>query len=138
MLFDIPFFNLFPRRSKTNKDLYKAVIEAWDEARSWKTPDQLSDSFGKLLGAPDLLKDAMILGDKDLGAMIECHEMYIGLAYLVPGTVYPTHAHDATELYHALVGTTKWGPCERHAKPVEPDNFVYHPSAIPHWFGVSK
>ena len=91
-----------------------------------------------MLGAPDLLKDAMILGDKDLGAMIECHEMYIGLAYLVPGTVYPTHAHDATELYHALVGTTKWGPCERHAKPVEPDNFVYHPSAIPHWFGVSK
>ena len=80
----------------------------------------------------------MLLGDINLGSMIDCNDMYIGLAYIRPGTVYPTHAHDATELYHALVGTALWGPNERHAKPVEPDNFVFHPSAQPHWFGVPE
>ena len=127
----------FQKRSKNNKNLYKAVMAAWPHARSWKTPSQLSDSFCKLLGADDLLKDAMILGDKSCGAMIECSEMFIGLAYLEPGTVYPEHAHDATELYHALVGTALWGPTKRHLRPVEPDNWVFRPSAIPHYFDVS-
>ena len=63
--------------------------------------------------------------------------MYLGLIYLAPGTYYPTHAHDATELYHTLLGTALWGPSKRHLKPVEPDNFVLHPSALPHAFEVS-
>ena len=62
--------------------------------------------------------------------------MYVGLIYLSPGTVYPTHAHDAIELYHTLTGSALWGPAMRHLKPVEPNNFVLHPSAMPHAFEV--
>ena len=62
--------------------------------------------------------------------------MWLGLIYLSPGSYYPTHAHDATELYHTLLGTALWGPSKRHLKPVEPDNFVLHPSALPHAFEV--
>ena len=63
--------------------------------------------------------------------------MWLGLIYLSPGSYYPTHAHDATELYHTLLGTALWGPSKRHLKPVEPNNFVLHPSALPHAFEVS-
>ena len=111
-------------------------MAAWPHARSWKTPSQLSDSFCKLLGADDLLKDAMILGDKNLGALIESNDLYIGIAYIHPGTTYPSHAHEPSELYHTMVGSACWGPGDRHSQEMQPDSFIFHSSATPHYMKV--
>ena len=120
-----------------DRELCEALISAWDEL-SWKVPKQLSDSVVQLLGGEDNLKSAMILGQKELGAIIESDELYIGVVYLKPGTNYPTHAHDATELYHTICGNAFWGPSMKHLKIVEPNKFVLHPSAMPHAFKVPK
>ena len=58
------------------------------------------------------------------------------MIYLTPGTFYPPHAHDAIELYHPVIGDALWGPSKKYLKPVDPDNFVLHPSALPHAFEV--
>ena len=119
-LVDVPEMNY---RSKDNKELYQALINAWDVIGCWKSPSQLCAGYCDYFiceSSKEPFKDAMILGDKSCGAMIECSEMFIGLAYLEPGTVYPEHAHDATELYHALVGTALWGPTKRHLRPISP------------------
>ena len=105
---------------------------------SWKHPKQLSDSIGDILGGEDNFKSAMLLGSRNLGSVIECDYMYVGLLYLSPGTYYPTHAHEAVELYHTLLGSTLWGPSSRHLRLVEPGDFVLHPSCYPHAFQVSN
>ena len=138
-------------RSKSNKNLYQALIDTWDLIGSWKSPSQLCDGYSDhfICKTPksrwgmirdyikDPFKDAMILGDKNLGALIESHELYIGIAYIQPGTIYPSHAHDATELYHTMVGNAYWGPGAKHVRQVGPDNFIFHPSAHPHYMDVS-
>ena len=78
----------------------------------------------------------MILGDRNLGALIESHDLYIGIAYIHPGTTYPSHAHEPSELYHTMVGSACWGPGDRHSQEMQPDSFIFHPSATPHYMKV--
>ena len=122
-------------RSISNKELYDAIIAAIDDL-SWKHPKHLSDSIFDIIGKKDAFMSAMVLGKKDFGSVIECEDVYVGMIYLAPGTTYPTHAHDAIEMYHTITGTALWGPSMRHLKPIEPNNFVLHPSALPHAFEV--
>ena len=81
-------------------------------------------------------KSAMLIGTRELGAIIESDEMFLGLTYLSSGTTYPQHAHDATELYYTLLGSARWGPSLRHLKTVHPGNFILHSTAQPHAFYV--
>ena len=117
------------------RKLYLALAEALDII-PWKHPKQLDNTIGDILGGEDNFKTAMLVGTKDLGSVVESSEIYVGLIYLSPGATYPQHAHDATELYHTLLGSGLWGPTLRHLKTVKPGNFVLHASAQPHTFKV--
>ena len=118
-----------------SRELYCALAEALDII-PWKHPKHLADSIGDILGGEDNFKSAMIIGTRKLGSIIESDELYVGLVYLSPGAVYPPHAHDATELYHTLLGSALWGPSLKHLTTVKPGNFVLHSSAQPHAFKV--
>ena len=89
-----------------------------------------------MLDSKDNLKNAIIVGRKDLGSIIEAEDFEIGIIYLASGAEYPPHAHEAVELYHTILGTALWGPSKRHLKPVHPDTLVLHPNSRPHAFKV--
>ena len=119
-----------------HKEMCDSFVDAF-EVMPWKHPKQLSSSLSDILGGDDNFKSAMLVGTRELGAVVESDEMYLGLTYLSPGTTYPQHAHDSTELYFTISGSAKWGPSLRHLKTVTPGNFVLHCSAQPHAFYVS-
>ena len=51
---------------------------------------------------------------------------------MAPGTLYPAHAHAATELYHVLGGRARW---QRGGEPWAlrpPGAFILHPSGVAH------
>ena len=121
--------------NEENKSMFEAFVEAF-EHMPWKHPKQLSSSIEKILQGENNFKSAMLVGTRALGAVLESNEMYIGLTYLSPGTTYPQHAHDATELYFTLLGSAKWGPSLRHLENIEPGNYILHSSAQPHAFEV--
>jgi hypothetical protein len=119
-----------------NKEMFASFIKSFDYM-PWKHPKQLSSSLTDILQGEDNFKSAMLVGTRELGAVIESSEMYLGLTYLSTGTTYPQHSHDATELYFTLLGSPLWGPSLRHLKLVSPGNFVLHSSAQPHAFYAS-
>merc|ERR1712025_72425 len=106
------------KKSHGNKALYLAIIEAIDEL-AWKDPVDLSERMLETLGGKGNFKTAIILGARDLGAVIHCEDFEIGMIYLTPGTFYPPHAHDAIELYHPVIGDALWGPSKKYLKPVD-------------------
>ena len=94
-------------RSKDNKELYQALIDAWNVIGCWKSPSQLCAGYCDYFiceSSKEPFKDAMILGDKNLGALIESHDLYIGIAYIHPGTTYPSHAHEPSEFITPWLG----------------------------------
>ena len=139
---DPPFINFqeipLPSQidNKDNKEMFASFVKSFD-SMPWKHPKQLSSSLTDILRGEDNFKSAMLVGTKELGAIIESNEMYLGLTYLSPGTTYPQHSHDATELYFTLLGSAMWGPSLRHLKLVSPGSFVLHSSAQPHAFYAS-
>ena len=62
-----------------------------------------------MLGGKDNFRNAIIVGRKDLGSVIEAEDFEIGIIYLASGVAYPPHAHEAIELYHSILGTALWG-----------------------------
>ena len=122
--------------AQCNKEMYDALIDAFD-SMPWKYPRQLSNSLTNMLGGEENFKSAMLIGTRELGAVFESDEIYLGLTYLAPGTTYPQHAHDATELYLTILGSALWGPSMRHLKSISPGNFVLHSSSQPHAFQVN-
>ena len=121
--------------NEENRSMFEAFVEAFDYM-PWKHPKQLSDSIQNILQGEDNFKSAMLVGTTTFGAVVESQEMYIGLTYLSPGTTYPQHAHDATELYFTLLGSAMWGPSLRHLEMVPPGQYILHSSAQPHAFKV--
>lgn len=54
-------------------------------------------------------------------------------AYLqIPNTFYPSHKHEAEELYFPLAGEAFWQRGENEFALVESGNLIHHPSYIPH------
>ena len=117
-------------------ELYNSFVEAFQDM-PWKHPRQLSNSLNAILKGEDNFKSAMLIGTRELGAIIESEQIFLGLTYLSSGTTYPQHAHDATELYYTLLGSAGWGPSLRHLTTVHPGNFILHSTAQPHAFYVS-
>ena len=122
--------------NEQNKSMFEAFVGAFDYMQ-WKHPKQLSASIQNILQGEDNFKSAMLVGTRTLGAVVESDEMYIGLTYLSPGTTYPQHAHDSTELYFTLLGSAMWGPSLRHLELVPPGKFILHSSAQPRAFKVN-
>ena len=121
--------------NEENRSMFNAFIEAFVHM-PWKHPKQLSNSLQNILKGENNFKSAMLVGTRALGAVLESNEMYIGLTYLSPGTTYPQHAHNATELYFTLLGRAMWGPSLRHLAVVQPGSYILHSSAQPHAFKV--
>ncbi len=55
-----------------------------------------------------------------------------GLVILAPRTLYPAHAHAATELYHVLGGRARWQRGGEPWAPRPPGAFILHPSGVAH------
>jgi quercetin dioxygenase-like cupin family protein len=58
--------------------------------------------------------------------------MRCGLILMAPWTVYPAHAHAATEIYHVLGGLARWRCGDEPWALRPPGSFILHPSMIPH------
>lgn len=55
----------------------------------------------------------------------------LGLTLIGPETLYPAHAHPATELYYVIAGTAEWTAAGiTHTNP--PGSFILHPSQVVH------
>lgn len=63
---------------------------------------------------------------------IESDAMRCGFLILGPDLHYPSHAHEAEELYLPLAGTALWQRGEAVPAPVPPGAPIHHPSWIPH------
>ena len=55
-----------------------------------------------------------------------------GILVLGPHTLYPSHRHEAYEVYVPLAGTAKWQQGERGWRDQAPGTAVEHPSDVPH------
>ncbi len=55
-----------------------------------------------------------------------------GLVLMAPRTLYPAHAHAATELYHVLGGRARWQRGGEPWAPRAPGAFILHPSGVAH------
>ncbi len=55
-----------------------------------------------------------------------------GILMLGPGTDYPSHSHEAEELYLPLAGTADWTRGHEAAVERPPGIPIHHPSWIPH------
>ncbi len=55
-----------------------------------------------------------------------------GLVLMAPSTLYPAHAHAATELYHVLAGRARWQLGGEPWAPRPPGAFILHPSGVAH------
>lgn len=55
-----------------------------------------------------------------------------GFLVLGPEIHYPSHAHEAEELYVPLSGTALWQVADAPPRPVAPGTPIHHPSWIPH------
>ena len=55
-----------------------------------------------------------------------------GLVLMAPSTLYPAHAHAATELYHVLGGRARWQRGGEPWAPRSPGAFILHPSGVAH------
>lgn len=55
-----------------------------------------------------------------------------GFLILGPHTLYPSHAHEAEELYLPLAGTAWWQRGREAPAPVPPGTPIHHPSWLPH------
>jgi len=109
---------------------------------SWKIPLQIThgdaNKLRSILGGLDNLKSAMIVGSPEFGAQFYSNKIYVGLVWLAPGTNYPAHAHHATEFYHIISGTAKWGPTENHLVYRRPGDVFVHNAAQSHMMVVPK
>ena len=56
----------------------------------------------------------------------------IGVLLLGPQITYPSHAHEAAEIYVPLSGTALWQCGDAPFAPVEPGQVILHPSWMPH------
>jgi mannose-6-phosphate isomerase-like protein (cupin superfamily) len=63
---------------------------------------------------------------------VPSRDLCCGLLLMAPGTLYPAHAHAASELYHVLGGRARW---QRGGEPWAqrpPGAFILHPSGVAH------
>lgn len=66
------------------------------------------------------------------GGLVRRQTASIGLLYLSPRTMYPSHAHPAEEAYHLLAGVSEWQAGAEALTRRSPGDRMEHPSGVPH------
>ncbi len=63
---------------------------------------------------------------------IPSEEIACGFLVLGPETLYPSHAHEAEEIYLPLAGTARWEKGGEGFIEKPPGSLIHHPSWMPH------
>jgi len=63
---------------------------------------------------------------------VPSERLAIGVLLLGPQITYPSHAHEAAEIYVPLSGTALWQRGDAAFAPVPPGQVIVHPSWLPH------
>lgn len=66
------------------------------------------------------------------GCPLEAEGVYMGLSLQGPDILYPSHAHQAEELYWIVGGNGDWKTGIDPWHPVEPGEIIVHPTGIRH------
>lgn len=64
--------------------------------------------------------------------MIKDDRFRFGAYLQARNTFYPSHKHEAVELYLPLSGTANWQRGDEEYKPMKPGTLIHHPSYLPH------
>jgi len=72
---------------------------------------------------------AIIVGPE---GMIKDDRFNFGTYFQSSETFYPSHSHQAVELYLPLSGTAHWQRDNKEFQPVTPGTLIHHPSYLPH------
>ncbi len=68
--------------------------------------------------------------------VVDAPDLRVGLYIQAPGVDYPSHAHDAEELYLVLAGTARWqrgwGGSDEPFTAAPPGETRHHRAAEPH------
>jgi len=94
------------------------------EHLTWNGTSHLSPN-----SVADIYCFVMIAGP---GAMIEDTRFRFGVYLQIPGVHYPSHRHEAVELYLPLSGTAEWQKDRAAFRPVTPGTLIHHKSYQPH------
>ena len=81
------------------------------------------------------MKTALLVGNKELGALLHNDNIEVGYAYFKKNWFYPLHCHKTEELYHILHGNAIFGKEEEDGivyKNVKDGDTIYHKSYQPH------
>jgi mannose-6-phosphate isomerase-like protein (cupin superfamily) len=93
---------------------------AW---RQTYTADDLGPEFLERYGWTELV---------GLRGPVASERLACGFLLLGPATEYPTHRHEAEEVYVPLAGTALWRAGEGSCTPRPPGTVIHHPAWTPH------
>jgi mannose-6-phosphate isomerase-like protein (cupin superfamily) len=101
-------------------------------ALPWKQPKDLSTSIASFTA----LRSIMLVGKTQYGALLLSDECYAGMWWLAPHSLYPSHAHEASETFIVLSGgaAAMWTIGNEASAPYSvPDGGVIRiPTSTPH------
>lgn len=107
------------------RDLVHAVVQAAPDLR-WQQSYGAGDFGAAFLQGYGWSEFAGLRGP------LPCDRLAIGVLLLGPQMTYPSHAHEAAEIYVPLSGTALWQRGEGPFAAVEPGQVILHPSWLPH------
>ena len=91
---------------------------AWVTQGDFKTSDRIDRAYFELIGGPD--------------ALIQHPEFRMGFYWQEANSLYPSHRHNALELYYILSGTALWQRGQGEYKPQPPGNSFDHLDRLDH------
>jgi mannose-6-phosphate isomerase-like protein (cupin superfamily) len=106
-------------------DLVRAVVRAAPDLR-WQ------QTYGAVDFGPAFLQGYGWSEFAGLRGPVPSDRLAIGVLLLGPQITYPSHAHEAAEIYVPLSGTALWQRGDAAFAPVQPGQVIAHPSWLPH------
>jgi mannose-6-phosphate isomerase-like protein (cupin superfamily) len=106
-------------------DLVRALVRATPDLR-WQQTYGAGDFGAAFLRGYGWSEFAGLRGP------VPSDRLAIGVLLLGPQITYPSHAHEAAEIYVPLSGTALWQGGEAAFAPVPPGQVIAHPSWLPH------
>ena len=91
---------------------------AWVTTGDFTTSDRIDRAYFELIGGPD--------------ALIQHPDFRMGLYWQEANSLYPSHRHNALELYYILSGTALWQRGKGEYKPQPPGQSFDHLDRLDH------
>ncbi len=109
----------------TSKALVRSLVEAAPSLRWARTysADETSSTFLERYGWTELL---------GLRGPYASQRLALGFLLLGPEIEYPSHAHEAEEIYVVLAGTALWWRTGGPWTASQPTTVIHHPSGLAH------